>query len=224
MPNVEARLKSKGKHFEIYVDLDEALKVREGSGDITSALQSLNIFTDLKKGEKASEKDLEEVFGTTDIYEAAKQIIIKGEVQKTQEFRDAEREKKINQVVSLVVRNAVDSQGRPYTEQRIRSAIEEVHYNFDNRPPEQQLPDLIHKLKTAIPISIRTKKVKLTIPARYTGQVYGIINEYKENEDWLSNGDLEVTLSIPSGLLLDFYEKLNSITHGAVQSKELGEV
>src|SRR3989344_6227866 len=134
MVNVEARLKVKGKHFEINVDLNEALKIKLGQGDITIALQSQNIFYDLKKGTIASQSDLKEAFGTIDIYAIAKQIITKGEVQKTQEFRDSEREKKINQVVALIVKNATDQHGRPYTEERIRRAIEQVHFNFDNKP------------------------------------------------------------------------------------------
>ena len=221
MVNVEARLKVKGKHFEINVDLNEALKIKLGQGDITIALQSQNIFYDLKKGTIASQSDLKEAFGTIDIYAIAKQIITKGEVQKTQEFRDSEREKKINQVVALIVKNATDQHGRPYTEERIRRAIEEVHFNFDNKPAEQQMIDIITKLKSIIPIKIETKRIKLIIPAQYTGQVYGILQDYKESEDWLSNGNLQVILNIPAGLAIDFFDKLNSITHGSAQSEEL---
>ncbi len=224
MPNVEARISAKGKHFEISVDLDEALKIRNNqNGNISSALQSDHIFTDLKKGNIASEADLKSFFNTIDIYEIAKKIIQKGEVQKTQEFRDAEKEKKIKQVIDLILRNAVDQKGNPYTEERLRRAISEIHYNFDSRPVEQQMADVVHKLKEVIPIRIETKRIKLTIPAQYTGQVYGIINDFKESEEWLSNGSLQAIIDIPAGSQIDFYEKLNNITHGAVQSEEIKE-
>jgi len=223
MANVEARIKIGGKHFEIMVDLDEALNVKAGTGDITIALQSQQIFTDLKKGNIAAQEDLKTAFGTTEAYEVAKQIISKGEVQKTQEHRDAEKEKRINQVVSLIVRNATDPAGRPFTEGRIRSALAEVHINIDNRPAEQQMQNIIHKLKGLLPISIKVKRVKITIPARYTGQAYGLFKDYEKSEEWLSNGDLQATLAVPAGLLLDFYEDLNSVTHGAVQSEEIAE-
>ena len=162
-----------------------------------------------------------EAFGTTDFRQIATRIIQKGEVQKTQEFRDAEKEAKIKQVINLIIRNAVDQNGRPYTEERIKRAIEEVHYSFDNKPAEQQMPSLIEKLKTVIPIKIETKKIKLTIPAQYTGQVYGLLKDFKESEEWLANGSLQVIMNIPSGLQIDFYEKLNNITHGTVQSQEI---
>jgi ribosome maturation protein SDO1 len=221
MPHVTARIKVKGKPFEISVDLDEALKVKAGKGDIMSALQGRNIFTDLKKGNVAPAKDLTEAFATTDVYEVAKQIIIKGEVQKTQEFRDAAREAQIKQLVDLIVRNAIDQNGRPYTADRITRGLEEVHYNIDNRPADQQLHDALHKLKEILPIKVDVKRVKLTIPARFTGQVYGLVKDIKESEEWLGNGDLEVIANIPSGMQLDFYDKLNSFTHGAARSEEL---
>ncbi len=221
MPIVTARIKAKGKNYEISVDLDEALKVREGKGNIASALQSNAIFYDVKKGNRASEPDLKDAFNTLDNYEIAKKIIQKGEVQKTQEFRESEREEKIKQIISLVLKNAVDQNGNPYTSERLQRAISEIHFNFDNRPSEEQMPELIHKLKEVIPIKIETKRIKLTIPAQYTGQVYGLLSNYKESEEWLSNGNLQVTINIPSGMQIDFYEKLNAITHGAVHSEEL---
>ncbi|HVY01421.1 MAG TPA: ribosome assembly factor SBDS [Candidatus Nanoarchaeia archaeon] len=223
MPHVTARIKVKGKPFEISVDLDEALKVKAGKGDIMSALQGRNIFVDLKKGNVASAKDLTECFATTDVYAIATQIITKGEVQKTQEFRDAAREAQIKQLVDLIVRNAIDQNGRPYTADRITRGLEEVHYNIDNRPADQQLHDALHKLKEILPIKVDVKRVKLTIPARFTGQVYGLVKDIKESEEWLGNGDLEVIANIPSGMQLDFYDKLNSFTHGAARSEELSD-
>jgi ribosome maturation protein SDO1 len=223
MAEVEARITIKGKHYEILVDLGEALKIKNDQGNISSALVSPEIYHDIKKGTKVSQSDLEDAFGTTDMYEVAKHIIKKGEVQKTQEFRDAEREKKVNKIVSLILKNATDQHGRPYTEERIRRAIDEVHYSFDNRPAEQQMQDIVHKLKDVIPIKIETKRVKLKIPAQFTGQVYGILQEFKESEEWLSSGDLEVIINIPAGLQMDFYDKLNSITHGAIQSEEISQ-
>lgn len=221
MATVEARIKVKGKQFEISVDLDEALKVKAGKGNVSAALNMPAIYTDVKKGNAASKDELNAFFDTDNVLVIAEMIMKKGEIQKNQEFRDAEREKKIKQVIDLILRNAVDQHGRPYTEERIRKAIGEVHFNFDNRPAEQQMPELITKLATVIPIKVETKKIKLTIPARYSAQVYGMLKDYKESEEWLGNGDLQVVMNIPSGLQIDFYDKLNSVTHGAVVSEEI---
>lgn len=221
MTTVVARIKIKGKHYETHVNLEEALKVKAGKGDMLSALESNAVFYDVKKGNIASKADLLDAFGTDNIHEVAKKIILSGEVQKTQDFRDAEKDAKIKQVINLIMKNAVDQHGRPYTEERIKRAVEEVHYNFDNKPAEQQVTPLIEKLKTVIPIKMETKKIKLTIPAQYTGQVYGLLKDYKESEDWLANGSLSAIINIPAGMQIDFYDKLNNITHGSVQSEEV---
>jgi ribosome maturation protein SDO1 len=223
MPHVTARMKVKGKQYEISVDLDEALKLKAGKGDIMSALQGTAVFVDLKKGNVAPGKDLMDAFGTTDVYEIAKKIINSGEVQKTQEFRDSERDAKVKQLVELIVRNAVDQNGRPHTADRITRAISEAHYNIDNRPADQQLHDAISAIKTVIPIRIDVKRIKIIVPARFTGQVYGILKDMKESEQWLGNGDLEVVLNVPAGMQLDFYDKLNGITHGAARSEDFPE-
>lgn len=221
MSKVTARIKIKGKQYEIHVDLDEALKLKEGKGDIVSALDSPNIYYDINKGTLASKSDLQEAFNTTEIYQIARKIILSGEIQKTQEFRDTERENRIKQVINLIIKNAVDQHGKPFTEERLKTAIKQIHFNFDSRSAEQQMHDLVNKLKEVIPIKIATKKIKLTIPARFTGQAYSIIKNYKESEEWLANGDLQAILNIPPGILIDFYEKINSITHGAAHSEEL---
>lgn len=221
---VTARIKVKGKHFEINVFLENALKIKQGkSDDLLAALDCQAIYSDIKKGVKVPEKDLIDAFGTKDFQTVAKQIIVKGEVQKTQEFRDAEREAREKQVIDMILRNAVDQHGHPYTEERLRRAISETHFNFEKRPVEQLMHELVEKLKTIIPISIEMKKIKLVIPARYTGQAYSIIKDLKESEEWLANGNLQVIINIASGLQIDFYEKLNNVTHGSVQSEEILE-
>lgn len=225
MANVEARIKIRGKHYEILVDLDEALKFKAGKGSIQAALQSPhgNVYHDLRKGTTASKEDLIDAFGTQDINEIVRKIIMSGEVQKNQEFRDTEKENKIKQVLNLIIRNSVDQHGRPYTEDRLKRAMDEAKVSIDNRSAEQQISSIVDKLKNVIPIKIETKRIKLTIPAQYTGTVYGLLKDYKESEDWLPNGSLQAVINIPAGMQLDFYDKLNSITHGAVQSQDLAE-
>jgi ribosome maturation protein SDO1 len=220
---VFARYKVKATTYEIQVDLDEALKVQTGKGNIMAALDMPKIYSDIKKGQVASQDQLTQAFGTTDVYQIATCIIQKGEVQKNQEFRDAEREAKIKQVIQLILKNASDQHGRPYTEERIKRALEEAKVHIDAKPAEQQLTGILEKLKLIIPIKLDTKRIKLTIPAQYSGQVYGLLKDFKESEEWLANGSLQTILAIPAGMQLDFYDKLNAITHGAVHSEEVKE-
>src|SRR3989344_9120373 len=110
-----ARIKKIGKHFEILVDLDNALKFKKGTSSFIQA-ETEFIFKDIKKGEKAPENELKEAFGTTDVNEIVKKIVKEGEIQTTQEFRDAEHEKRFKQVIDFLTKNAYDPQtGRPHT-------------------------------------------------------------------------------------------------------------
>jgi ribosome maturation protein SDO1 len=223
MTQTLARLKRAGKHFEIKVDLDDALKLRKGESDFIEVEGDV-IFTDAKKGERASNQDLELAFETTDINEIAKKIVKNGEVQTTQEHRNAEQEKKFKQIVDFLATNAIDpTTGNPHTAERIKNALEQSHINIKNIPVENQIKDILDKISAVIPIKLDTKKVKVTIPAIHTGKAYGVITQYKESENWLPDGSLEVIVAVPSGIIIDFYDKLNNITHGSALTEEIKE-
>jgi len=223
MVNTTARIKKAGKNFEIIVDLDEALKLKKGEVESISVEGDM-IFSDSKKGERAPSSDLKEAFGTEDVNEIAKKIVTGGEVQTTQEHRDAEQEKRFKQAVDFLVTNAVDPQtGNPHTPERIKSALEQTHINIKNTPIETQINEIMEKISTILPIKIQTKKVKVTIPAIHTGKAYAVVNQYKEEETWKDDGSLETIIKVPSGIILDFYDKLNSITHGSALTEEINE-
>jgi len=113
MVNTTARIKKAGKHFEVMVDLDDALKFKKGISSFIQA-ETEFIFKDIKQGEKAPENELREAFGTTDVNEIVKKIVKEGEIQTTQEYRDSEHEKRFKQVIDFLTRNAYDPQtGRP---------------------------------------------------------------------------------------------------------------
>jgi len=59
------------------------------------------------------------------------------------------------------------------------------------------------------------------VPAIHTGKVYGVISQYKDQEKWLDDGSLEVVVEVPSGIIMDFYDKLNSVTHGSAITEDI---
>lgn len=223
--NTLAKIRIGSKHYEIMVDLELALKLRKGEAvNIQNVLLANDIFYNSKSGEKASSTDLTAAFGTSDVLAVADRIIKKGDIQLPKDYRDEQQENKKKQVIDWLVRNAVDARnGRPFTPQAISSAIDQKGINITNVPVDQQISEITESLKTILPLKIETKKIAITIPAVYTGKVYGIVNQYKEKEDWLSDGSLRVTISIPVGLQMEFYDKLNAVTHGAALSEEIKE-
>ncbi|MAG11057.1 ribosome assembly factor SBDS [Candidatus Pacearchaeota archaeon] len=221
MTNTLTRIKKAGKNFEIIVDLDEALRFKKGEANFVEA-EGDKIFTDSKKGFVAPEKDLREAFGMTDVSEIVKTIIKEGEVQLTQEHRDEEQEKRFKQIVEFLSRNAIDPQtGNPITAERIKNALEQANVNIKNVTVENQIKDILDEVSKIIPIKLETKRVKIIVPAIHTGKAYGIVAQYKENEKWLDNGDLKVGVSVPSGMIIDFYDRLNNVTHGAAITEEI---
>lgn len=223
MTQTTARIKKAGKNFEIIVDMEKALAFKKGQGSV-DFLEIDKIFSDSKKGEVSSSSDLKEAFKTENINDIAEEIVKKGEVLVSQEQRSEEHEKNVRKVVDFLATNSINPQTKnPHTPERIKSAIEEAHINIKNVPIENQIQEIIEQLSKVIPIKFETKKVKVIIPAVYTGKAYGAINQYKEEENWLDDGTLEVIAKIPSGIIMDFYDKLNSITHGSAVTEEMKE-
>jgi len=224
MTDTLARLRSGKMVFETMVDLDAAMKLKKGDGDINAVIRDTKIYTDQKKGMEAGRGELENVFGSASFSEIVEKIVKKGDIEVTKEFRDEALEVRRKQVIDFLVRNAIDvNSNRPFTPDILESAIREAGVKIDNQPIEKQIKGIIETLKKNIPIKIETKKIKIKIPAEHTGKVYGLIQEYKEKEDWLGNGDLEVILNIPVGIQMDFYDKLNSVTHGSAITEEMKE-
>lgn len=221
--NTLARIDVAKKHFEILVDLDLALKLRKGENvNIQNVLLTNDIFTNSKTGAKVSDADLTTAFATTDLLACATRIVQKGEIVLPQDFRDEQQGNRRKQVVDFLIKNAMDARNsRPFTPQVIENALSTAGVNIDNKPVEQQIPKIVELLKVILPIKIETKKLAITLPVIYTGKAYGIFNDYKESEEWLPNGDLKVVINLPVGLQMEFYDKLNGITHGSAISQEI---
>jgi ribosome maturation protein SDO1 len=223
MTRTTARIKQKGEPFEIFVDLENAIKFKKGQITIIES-EDGRVYKDIKKGDVASVKDLENAFGTSDTWEIAKKIVKDGEILVTQEYRDEERDKRVKQVVDFLSRNTINPQtGNPHTPQRIESALNEAHVNIKNIPIENQIKEIMEQLSKILPIRTEVKKIKIIVPAIHTGKVYNLISQYKETENWMNDGSLEVVVSVPAGMIMDFYDKLNSATHGAAVTEEIKE-
>jgi ribosome maturation protein SDO1 len=221
MTQTQARITKKGKKYEILVDLEEALKVKNGKGNLNAAVLAETVFHNHKSGEQASEMELEIDFGTKNFDEIAMKIIQHGEVVLTADYLKKMQEGKYKQVVDFLVKNAISPQGLPYTPDRIMTALKEAQVNVKNEPIEKQIGEIIGQVEKILPIKIEMKRIKITLPAQFSGKAYGIVSEFKEEEEWLANGDLEIVVGVPAGLIMDFYDKLNAVTHGAALTEEV---
>jgi len=221
--NTIARITKNGLHFEIIVNLEDALKVKKGESEYL-LIEGDRVFNSIQKGDVASNNDLEIAFGSTDLNVVGKIIVKQGEVLVDQTHRNEEHERRIKQVVDFLSTNAIDPQsGSPISPERIKNALEQAHVNVKNVPIDSQITGILDKISSIIPIKIETKRIKVNIPAIYTGRAYGLVSQYKEKEKWLDDGNLEIIVNIPAGIIFDFYDKLNSMTHGSALAEEIIE-
>ena len=223
---VIARLKTHGQDFEVLVDCNNAIALREGKQvDMKDVLAAVKIFTDAKKGLEASEHAMQEIFQTADAEEVAKQIIKKGEIQLTADYRNQLRENKRKKIINIIHRNGVDPKTHlPHPVTRIENAFEEAKFHVDEfSSVEQQIQDVLKKLKLILPIKFEVKELAVKIGPEYAGKAYSAVKNYGTilREEWQNNGYYIAVVEMPGGLESEFYDKLNSICHGDVEVKVL---
>ena len=145
--NVIARYESHGERFEIIISPDIIEGIRGGGTLNIEDLASEFIFSDAKKGNKASEEKMEEVFNTNSIEEIAKIIIIKGDVQLTTEQRHKMQKNKLKRVIEYIAKNAMDPQTQtPHPRNRIERAMEEAGVHIDPfKPVSEQVKSTVNE-------------------------------------------------------------------------------
>lgn len=219
-----ARLKKASEVFEIVVNPDKAIYFRKHpESNIRDALVYPKVYFDVKKGLLASEQRLQAVFGTTDPLEVSKQIIMKGDIQVTAEFRKQLLEQKRRQIIEMIRKQGVDPRtNAPHPLTRIEAALEQSKAKIDEyKPAETQVQEILKQLRPILPIKMVTKEIDITIPAQYAQKAYPIIKHFAKilRENWGNDGSWHGMIEIPGGLETDLYDKLNNIAHGSVQAK-----
>lgn len=223
------RFQKFGKTFEIVVDPDLAIEFKnkksESKEELAELLKSENIFSDAKKGQLAAEEDIQKVFLTTNFYEVALKLISQGEIQLSSEHREKLREEKRKKIIHKIHKLAIDPKtGLPHPETRIASAIEEAKVKIDEyKKAEDQIQEIITKLKPIIPIRIEEKTINIRLPVQYAAKLQGFIRMQGkiESEDWLSDGSFACKLKLPAGAYADLIEELSTKTRGSVEINDL---
>jgi len=221
-----ARLKKANEKFEIDIDPDLAMAFKQGAAiDIHQVLKAPLIFKDVKKGEAASEKVMQSVFKTTDPLEVAKIIIKEGEIQLTTEYREKKREEKKKRILDIIHRNGVDPKTHlPHPITRLELAFEQAKVHIDdNKRAEDQVMDVLSRLRPILPLKFEMKEIAIKIPPDYAAKSYSLLHGFGKilNEEWQRDGSLVIVMEMPGGLEQDFYDKLNNFTHGNNETKLL---
>jgi len=223
--NVIARYESHGERFEIIISPKNIEKIRKGDPLDIEDLASEFIFSDAKKGNKAPEDKIEEVFKTNSVEEIAKKIIIKGDIQLTTEQRHNMQKNKKKRIIETISKNAMDPKTKaPHPRQRIELAMEEAGIHVDPfKPVSEQVKVIIEKLRAIIPISTENVRISVKIPAEQIGRAYGTVRGFGtiEREEWQSDGSWVGIIKLSAGIQTEFYDKINDVTKGNVSTKIL---
>ncbi|HIE34273.1 MAG TPA: ribosome assembly factor SBDS [Candidatus Altiarchaeales archaeon] len=222
---VVARLKTHGEVFEILVDPNLAFAFREGKNvDFRDLLAADVIFKDSGTGERASTVLMDKIFGSHETERVAEEILKRGDIGLTAEQKRHMIEDKKKQVISIISRNAINPQtGMPHPHTRIEKAMEEAKVHIDPfRDAKEQVENVLKKLKPIIPIKFDTIQIAVKMPAQYGSSCYNIIHDFGKikKEEWSGDSFL-CLIEMPAGLQNEFYNKINSFTHGNVEIKKI---
>ncbi|MCK4522097.1 MAG: ribosome assembly factor SBDS, partial [Nanoarchaeota archaeon] len=135
------------------------------------------------------------------------------------------RETKKKQIINMIHRNAVDPQTHlPHPPARVEAAMDEAKVHIDEfEDVNRQMQEVLKKIRIILPIKFEVKEIAVKISPEYAAKSYQVLNQFgkKLKEEWLNDGSLSVVLEMPGGLEEDFYEKINALCHGNVESKVL---
>lgn len=227
---VIARYKRGGKTFEILVDCDNALllkqslkKARHTEVELRDVVAADEVFTDASKGLRCSESDLNAAFGTTDKQEIFKRIIEEGEIQLNQEHRRSLREEKRKQIITKIAELGVDPRtGHVHPRDRIENAMQEAKVKIDeHKSADEQIDEIVKKLMPVLPISFEKKKLAVKIPAQYAAKSFAVLKKLGAKEEWHNDGSLLASLEVPTSRLNDIYTSIGKLTEGNGEIKEI---
>jgi len=215
---VIARMHKGADAFEILVDSDKALDMKEGRpASIENALAIEEIFSDAKKGERAPSKDLEKHFGSTDKLKIAEEIIRHGEVQLTTEQKRKMAEAKYKEIADIISKQGIDPHTNlPHPPQRIANAMEHARVNVDPfRPASAQIKEIVEKIQEILPIRFERLEIAVRVPIESAGKAAFAIRKISpiKKEEWQSTSWIAL-MEIPAGMQGEIYSKLNDVTGG----------
>ena len=208
--------------FEILVKPDPALEYKLGKKmDISNIMISDEIYSDANKGTRCSSEKLMKHFKTTDQLEIAKQIMDKGDLNLNTDQRRRMIEEKKRQIVEYINKNFVDPKSHmPHPVSRINAVLDEARVAIDPfKRLDDQLKNIIESLRKIIPLKSEILELTVTVPSQFSGQSFSVFKTIGEikSEQWLSDGSLQVILSINAGMKSSFLDRIGTATKGSAQ-------
>ena len=226
---VVIRLKKAGMKFEVLADPDKALEFRKGrSLNVEEILAYPGVYHDVRRGDAIPENELQGNFGTTNVFQVAKKVIVEGELQFTTEQRRRFVEEKRREIADIISKRGINPQTNTvHPPQRVLNAMDKAGVHVDPFiEAELQVNKIVESIKTLLPIKFQRIIVQIIIPPQFSGKLYSVLKRTvgKFDERWLNDGSLQVTLDIPAGAQGDVFKKIGDITKGNFKSSIIKRV
>ncbi len=218
-----ASYEDNGYVFEIFVDPDIALEIKKGTKEISNNLGKLlavdEVYKSARSGERASEKSLQTVFGTTDLLKVVKTILEKGHLDLTTEQKRKLYDEKRKEVLNYIVKNSINPITKaPHTPQRVESAFEETKITIDiQKSLESQMDKIIEKLSVFLPMEFKKFTCRVKIPVAQAGRVSGMINKFEVSERKWESDYFYFVAKVPAGEKDQFFGMISGLTKGTAQ-------
>lgn len=223
---VVAKLHIEGKTFEILVDSDQALLLKQGKQvAMADVLADDKIYTDSRKGLVAPHTSLKALFGSDDTDVVAKEIIMKGVVHLTAAHRAKEVTEKRKRILEYLHKHAVDPKTHlPHPLTRLELAFDEAKIHLDDHKDEmQQMDGIIKKLRPILPLKFEIKQISVIIPAVHAGKAYSHLRSHTKiiKDSWDNAGAWVGVVEIPAAQQAELYDLVGKLTHGEAQLETL---
>ena len=101
-------------------------------------------------------------------------------------------------------------------------AFEEAKIKIDEfGSTEKQVESILKLLRPILPIKFEVRKIQVRIPAVYAAKSYQTIRSLGKllKEEWQNDGSLLIVTEMPAGMQEEFFNQLNALTKGEVETK-----
>lgn len=212
-----------GQHFEIFVDPNLALEIRKGTKDVANNLGKLlaveEVYKNARAGDRASEKALQNAFGTTDLAKIVDTILRKGHLDLTTDQKRKLCEEKRKEFIDYIVRNSINPITKaPHTPQRVETALDSTKIMIDiQKPLDSQIDKIVEKMSVFLPMDFKKFTCRVKIPVAHAGKLSGLINKFEISDRKWESDYFYFVAKVPAGEKDKFFGMISGLTKGTAQ-------
>ena len=211
------KLNKNKKQFEILTKHGAVDLFRQGKLGWSKVTVSDEVYKNSSKGERYTNKDLEDTFGTSNVEECMKEIALHGEVQLTTQDRKNKTDEKHKQILYYIHKYYINPKTKqPHPITHIEAALAQTKFKADYQEPVEKQVEKAMKMLVGILVCKKSvMEGTLSIPSQYIGSCYNVINGLCEivKENYTANG-CDMYISVIPGNYDTLAQRLNGLTKG----------